>query len=185
MITMKFILIIILSLCGCTSERKLSPQELTILEDWDFDKDIEHVFRTQPYSNLKPMIDKINESSQLTLFKGLPHQGYPKKLQSALSKGLHDYRFDFPFYSKPVSCDKTQLLKFIKRKDIFTYWGGFKNCGGFHPDYSMVWKTDNSEIEIHVCFGCKEIKTYSQGKSSYCDISGEHYHTLEKLLKER
>lgn len=171
---------------SCTSQKRVfTSEEIKVLEDCEYNKDVEKVIRENPFSNLQPMLDKINKSSHLILYKGLPHQGYPDDLERELNKNIHEYRHDFPFYKNPIASNKDEILKIVKSGGTFTQWEGFSNCGGFHPDYSIVLKTENSKVEIHVCFGCNEIKAYSEGKSTHCCITYGKEKVLLKILKER
>ena len=69
-------------------------------------------------------------------------------------------------------------------REIFVKFRGFKLCGGFHPDFSLVWGTGDSAVEIHVCFGCHELKAFRKGVEVYCDIPNGTYDELKKLLQK-
>ena len=45
---------------------------------------------------------------------------------------------------------------------------GEKRCGGFHPDYAVVWQseTETDRVCAQICFGCDEIAIIS-GETAY------------------
>ena len=140
------------------------------------------------FVKLKPMVDRLREDSKFTLYEGIPRQNVsPKELDPELDPKDRVKRVGFMFYSstKEVEADDVKKLRaLIKDPKSFVKFRGFKLCGGFHPDFSLVWGTGDNAVEIHVCFGCHELKAFRKGVEVYCDIPNGTYEELKKLLQK-
>ena len=146
---------------SCTKKAKVtdSVAKEENQERYEFEMDPD-----MPYSNLSKIISKMDEN--ITVYKGLPHQNMEyEKYKEELKKGNNHKRKDFHFYKKPIEFDLNkvqQLVKVLKNPENFSKRIGVKECGGFHPDFSVVSGTGISAIEIHICLGCHEIKAYKE-----------------------
>ena len=140
------------------------------------------------FVNLKPMVRTVGEDSKFALYEGLPLlNGDPEELDPKLDPKKIVKRFGFNFYNTPnkVEAEDIKNLKsLIKAPKSFKKFGGFKFCGGFHPDYSLVWGTGDEAVEIHICFGCHELKAFRKGVEVYCDIPDSTYPKLKQLLQK-
>lgn len=139
------------------------------------------------FPKLAGMLASIDGKSMLTLYEGLPHQMWDREqLAFELKNKESITRFGFPFYKtpNPVSEADTKLLsEALKAQEAFVRYQGFKLCGGFHPDFALVWTQEGKvPVEIHVCLGCGEIKAYTDGVEVYCDIMNA-LPRIEEVLK--
>jgi hypothetical protein len=75
------------------------------------------------------------------------------------------------------------LLALVKNPNSFSKWGGAKKCGGFHPGYALVWKTDDEVVEVHLCFSCHEIKVFNGQSEVYCEIEKDAHEALRKWTR--
>jgi len=145
------------------------------------------------FAMLSKVLKPVSESATLTLFEGLPHQAWEAPaLETELASKDTIQRFGFPFYRKPVQvteADTKKLLSIIQAPGAFKEFRGFKGCGGFHPDYSLTWTDGNETSEIHLCFGCDEIKAYHNDIEVYCEMGektqNEFIHLLKKYRVQR
>jgi len=137
------------------------------------------------FTKLKPLTNSLGAKSQLTVYRGVarenpepsPPPGTPKANEVRTI-----IRFGQTFYEKslPVPAAKTRkLLSLVKHPQSFSQWGGAKPCGGFHPDYALVWKTGDQVVEMHLCFTCKEIKVFNGQTKVYCEIEEDAYQGLK------
>ena len=137
------------------------------------------------FAKLKPLTNSLFAKSQLTVYRGVarenpepsPPRGTPKANEVRTI-----IRFGQTFYEKslPVPAAKTRkLLSLVKHPQSFSQWGGAKACGGFHPDYALVWKTGDQVVEMHLCFTCKEIKVFNGQTEIYCEIEEVAYQGLK------
>lgn len=134
------------------------------------------------FAKLESLLSKINKDTELTLYEGVPRFG-----RNDEAEGKTHWRFGYLFYDIPhqLTPEKLNELRLILRNpNTFEKFGGFKACGGFHPDFSLHWKNGETEFEIHLCFGCHEMKAYADDTEIYCDIEGEAYKRLKKFFSD-
>ncbi len=62
---------------------------------------------------------------------------------------------------EPTPSSWADLSKAFLDADGFEAWTAEKLCGGFHPDWAVVWTTPEGPLEVLVCFGCDEVKVFS------------------------
>ena len=141
------------------------------------------------FAKLKPLTNSLVAKSQLTVYRGVarenpepsPPRGTPKANEVRTI-----IRFGQTFYEKslPVPAAKTRKpLSLLKNPQSFSQWGGAKACGGFHPDYALVWKTGDQVVEMHLCFTCKEIKVFNGQTEIYCEIEEVAYQGLKDWIR--
>jgi hypothetical protein len=126
----------------------------------------------------------IAEATIVNVYEGLPHQMFEYDLLAAESKRKDTEKIgSYRFYIPAVAAANPEVLKrVLSSSDTIQVFGGEKACGGFHPDYTVQWTSeDGSRFFAQICFGCHEI-IYSDGKNEYrYDMMDE---SLEKLKKE-
>lgn len=139
------------------------------------------------FANYNTIAIGIAKTDKVVLYEGLPHQLFERDLLEQELKTKKTVRFQgFPFYAKPLmlkDADVKALKKLITTKSSFGPWKGYKKCGGFHPDYCLVWGEGKKTYHAHVCFGCHEMKVFGPGIELYCEISSSAYTQLQKTLK--
>jgi hypothetical protein len=94
----------------------------------------------------------------------------------------------FHFYSKPLPLSKADvetLADIFKGSGPFTRYRGAKKCDGFHPDYCVEWKFDESPIQVLICFGCGEAKVRAEGSALHYDTRDDGEKALRALLIDR
>lgn len=95
-------------------------------------------------------------------------------------------RHGFYFYTETLPLkpdDAKQLKDILSDERSFKPFFGPKKCGGYHPDYSVVWPVGETVLEVQICFGCHEVKIYGPDQSLYCDIAGDTLSRLKDILK--
>jgi hypothetical protein len=136
-----------------------------------------------------PLVTKgVSQSSSLTLYEGLPHQGWEADL---LKKELATKRTvtirGFPFYERPLSvaaADVEELRRLCAAADSFSTYAGPKACGGYHPDYCLSWKDGATTYELLICFGCHEMKFFDPKHEELVDIRKDAFERFEAILKK-
>ena len=137
------------------------------------------------FAKLQGVLEKIK--GKPTIHEGLPHQYGEKKLYE-LEKKTKAYmmRYGYAFYSKESKVKGEDIASILKvLTDINSYSpnkGIPKLCGGYHPDFTFIWPSKKENIELHICFGCNELKVYSSKANVYCDIKLEAYKKITKIL---
>jgi hypothetical protein len=136
-----------------------------------------------------PLAESLRQADQVQLYEGLPHQNFePKVLKAELESNKTVDFGDFPFYAAPqelASDDRSTLTKLIGDADSFSPMDltAAKACGGFHPDYCLVWKVGTDSYYALLCFGCGEIKAKGSELQLHSDIRNAAQDKFEETLK--
>jgi hypothetical protein len=125
-------------------------------------------------------------SDAVTLYEGLPHQGFEEKLlESELAKKPVVRWGGFPFYAgsiAPSAADAARLRELLSAESTFEPWSGEKKCGGFHPDWAVEIGTGDAASRALVCFGCEEIKLLKGGSEERFDVADAAEKALVQVL---
>jgi len=128
----------------------------------------------------------VGRAPEFILYEGLPHQTaeselLKKELATKQTVRLHGY----PFYARPLPVaaeDIDKLRRLCSSADSFWTYSGAKFCGGFHPDYCLVWKDGKVTYEFLICFGCHEMMLCHPKKEHMADIRNEAYEQFKTIL---
>ncbi len=148
-----------------------------------------------PYLPILPSVtssESIRESlfdaADLEIFEGLPHQLLERELLAHELEGNATIEIKgFPFYMPPSdlsAVDGKELMEALSDPSHYSRQRllEFKKCGGFHPDYAIVWNDDLGKNYVLICLGCHEIEFSNELDSYRYDISGDLYSRLSSLL---
>ncbi len=143
------------------------------------------------FKKLSRVIDSLDAGAQLEIYRGIP-RGKFSEVEEALGSGndgdkRYIRRYGAFFYSQaevPEGNDAKQLLALVKNPQSFRKFGGFKLCGGFHPNFALVWTKDEIAVEIHVCLTCHEIKLFQSRLEIYCEMDDDAYQQFLQLGKD-
>ena len=112
--------------------------------------------------HIRPLVAVIAPADELIAYEGLPHQHWERELLAKeLKSGQHLMLGDFPFYARPVPIgqeDAKRLLTLCATEQTFRPLTGEKACGGFHPDWCLLWRGPAGECRVLLCFGCCEAR---------------------------
>jgi hypothetical protein len=137
--------------------------------------------------SMPPLMDAIAKSKPVALLEGLPHQLYEdellaKELKQKKTIKLHE----FPFYVESTVVNEKEAKQL---RDIFSNSKNFKRfeipkpCGGFHPDWCVVFTVDKEIYRALVCFGCHEARIYGPKNEVLTDLDEPAYKQLVAILK--
>ena len=133
-----------------------------------------------------PMASGIRRASSFSLYEGLPHQmSEAKNLADELATKETLRIYEFPFYRRPLAIsqgDMAALLPLVISKDTYWSFRGPKLCGGFHPDYGLVWSDGTVTYNLLICFGCHEMFFYDTKHALLADIREDMFPQLEAIL---
>ena len=133
-----------------------------------------------------PSFPKTIKSAQsITVYEGLPHQTREADLLEQ-EKSRPDIVMisGFPFYKpgvRPNKKQEKQIKRLLGDRSNF-YIGQPKDCGPFHPDFSVKWMDEDSTNQIQVCFGCEEVRGLSGVTVE--DYDFKKFTELKQLLSE-
>ena len=133
-----------------------------------------------------PQGPTIRQAGVLSLYEGLPHPIYETEALAAEQKSkptidLHGY----PFYRQPLVLkpgDDKQLRDVLGDGSSYRQHSGEKKCGGFHPDYAVVWSVRGQQSTDLICFTCQEIRRFGPAGEANFDIAAEVRERLKRLL---
>jgi len=142
------------------------------------------------FKKLSRVIDSLDSGAQLEIYRGIP-RGKFYEVEEAVGSGNDGHkryirRYGAFFYSQaevPERSDAKKLLAMVKNPQSFRKFGGFKLCGGFHPNFALVWTKDGITVEIHVCLTCHEIKLFQSRLEIYCEMDDDAYQQFLQLGK--
>jgi hypothetical protein len=130
----------------------------------------------------------ISRASSVTLLEGLPHQHYePEQLKQERDAKQTTEIGGFPFYERPLKitdADVETLRQLTTPPGNFTSHpdGVAKSCGGFHPDYCVVWKDGDQTYEMLICFGCRDAMFYGSTQKVLLEIGEKTFRHFKATL---
>jgi hypothetical protein len=128
----------------------------------------------------------VARAASLTLLEGLPHtmleaDQVREELASKETVRLHG----FPFYKRPLVVPAEAippLRRLSSAAGSYQSYRGPKMCGGFHPDYCLVWEDGKATYHLLICFGCHEMKLYGPKSELIVDISDDAFRKFKSIL---
>lgn len=135
-----------------------------------------------------PVLSALPDPADLTIYEGCPHQSEEAELLAKEIKEKKTFELHgFHFYEEPLEVraeDRQKLVEVLKTDGTFLGIQRGKLCGGFHPDYAVVWKVDGVEYAILLCFGCYDANVYKADQEFKYEINGHPgTSSLELLMR--
>lgn len=80
--------------------------------------------------------------------------------------------------------DAAAVRQVLLKPATYQPYSGPKKCGGFHPDYRLVWGSGRARREVQLCFGCREVKVFAAGDTQVlvADLPNAPYLELRVAL---
>jgi hypothetical protein len=121
-----------------------------------------------------------------TLYEGLPHQFVEHELflRERNRKSVIESH-GYLFYKRPLplrAADAAAVREALLEASNYKPYSGPKSCGGFHPDYQLVWGKGRAAREAQICFGCREIKLFNNTQTLVADLPNTAFLHLRVLL---
>jgi hypothetical protein len=166
---------LLIDAAGCNSESRHSTDGRSALSANDT-------------SAFMPISQGVARASSLALYEGLPHQTfdteqYRNEIATKKTVQLHDY----PFYERTLAVsesDREELRRLSASAEAYFSFSGEKSCGGYHPDFCLVWTDGETRYELLICFGCKEMKLYGPMQSLRVDIRPDAAKRFKAILSQ-
>ncbi len=102
------------------------------------------------YDKLGKVLASKALSETPKIFVGLPHpRWYPDLLVSEQKKSKIFKEYGFLFYSRLsrlTLSDNSVIVDLIKDASTYKRFGGFKKCGGYHPDFTLHYLKDGESV---------------------------------------
>jgi hypothetical protein len=136
--------------------------------------------------DISKFLSAVASADEVHVYEGLPHQAWDRELYESERKRSDLVWFEgYPFYAKPLdvtSDEKKALTALALRKDAHVPFSGMKLCGGYHPDYAIVWTKGGKRSGALICFGCHEWKNFTPEGRLYEDLGKAAYDELRAIL---
>ena len=204
---MKHILLIalaLISLMGCkpatvadNGSGEIGSNRTASDADQDRDDDFDHEENNriiaerdkkyrESFSNIEGIFSLLPRNVQPKLFEGLPHQHFRTEEMHAELVGkecvMRQRHFFYKSQPELDESDAARLLELLGSPSTYEIYSGFKGCGGFHPDFALVWQDSETEIEFQLCFGCGDAKIYGGENWVFCQIKKAAREELKSIL---
>lgn len=131
----------------------------------------------------------IKTTDRVAIYEGLPHQTFePDLLANELLRPDISHICEFPFYDHPIevtSEEKRRLSAVALHLDIRATPVGLKLCGGFHPDFAVVWERRGKRYGMLICFGSNEWKRFTPHHVRHETMSSHVQSEMRQLLSGR
>jgi hypothetical protein len=167
-------ILVIIVFAGCSSnpEHKLSrPQK----DD-------------RTLKDVSPFFAAVSLAGSVVVYEGLPHQMWEETAYATEVKRRDLVWFEgYPFYATPLSVPQKELKRLTAialRKEAHVRYSGFKMCGGYHPDYAVVWEKEGKQSGSLICLGCHEWKNFTSQGWIYEDLEPAAYAELREILSK-
>ena len=107
------------------------------------------------------MRESMQKTEEIYVYEGLPHQLFEGDKLAVESKRADVKKVgSYPFYNPPTLVEVKvvkSLKQWLTEETSFRKFSGEKKCGGFHPDYAVVWEGRKKDYAVLICFGCGEV----------------------------
>ena len=138
------------------------------------------------------VFQSLKKTDDLFVFEGLPHPGrenpsFEKERKRDDVRQIDGHWFyDAKVKASGESRDRLMNLLFDE--------SGFsvpdpnvppKDCGPFHPDYAIAWKSEGEENYLMICYTCGEAKLIREGKATTYEVYSNWQEVLSEFQSKR
>lgn len=121
----------------------------------------------------------LGSGEDARVYRGLAHpQTEASRYRRQVAAGGWIEIEGFKFFRQPLAVPTAtvaSVLELYRQPSSHQAWGPKDTCGGFHPDYALVWPGDGRRRVLQLCYGCHEWKFFGPGGTVLTDISEEAY----------
>ena len=138
--------------------------------------------------DISKFLSAVSVADEVSVYEGLPHQGFERELYSTEVMRSDLVWFEgYPFYGKALILpqeEKARLTAIAQSKEGHIPFDLPKFCGGFHPDYVVIWAKHGEKSGSLICFGCHEWKNFTPAGRLYENLSSASYDRLREILSK-
>jgi len=139
------------------------------------------------FERLPSILAGIQKSGDISLYEGLPSEFWePQLLEQELDQKKTIKLHGYPFYEERLAFRGTDAERFtalLSARRSFMPFRGPKECGGYHPDYCIEWKTGGAATHALICLECGDVKLFGPRGELYCNLGHEAGQKLAQLLR--
>ena len=117
----------------------------------------------------KSVFQSLKKTDDLFVYEGLPHPlrenpTFEKEKKRDDIKQIKNHWF-YDAKVKATGNARDQLMNLLFDESGFSTNVIPTDCGPFHPDYAIMWESDEVENYLLICFTCSEAKLIRDGKN--------------------
>jgi hypothetical protein len=127
----------------------------------------------------------VVKSTVVKIYEGLPHPGYEPKGFAAEKQKPHLELNGEAFYQELLTIDEAglrQIQAILSNDQSYNPFAGEKKCGGFHSDYALELQSGSGIYQLHICFGCGEVKLFGRNSEKHFDLAPDAREHLQTLI---
>jgi len=133
------------------------------------------------------VFQSLKKTDDLYVYEGLPHPGRenPSFEKERKREDIRQIKGHW-FYEPKVKASgetRDRLMNLLFDESGFSVPSPNapqKDCGPFHPDYSIYWSSEGAENYLMICYTCGEAKLISGGKATTYEV----YSNWQEVLSE-
>ena len=137
-------------------------------------------------SDVSAFLVNVRSAQTVAVYEGLPHPMFEGDIYLSELKRADVVRIEtFSFYVEPLSVsppEKSELTEIVLGDDAHIRYAGPKQCGGYHPDYVVIWDNAGHKSGAMVCFGCHEVIYFTPQGRLIEELGDDAYGRLKAVL---
>jgi hypothetical protein len=137
-------------------------------------------------SDVSGFLVNVRSAQTVSVYEGLPHRMFESDIYLRELKREDVIRIEtFPFYGESLSVSPTEqstLTQIVLGDDAHIPYRGPKMCGGYHPDYVLIWDAAGHKSGAMVCFGCHEVIYFTPQGRLIEELGDAAYGKLKAVL---
>ena len=134
----------------------------------------------------------LKKADDLFVYEGLPHPGrenpsFEKERKRDDVTHIDGHWFYDP-KGKATGDKRDQMMNLLFDESGFSVPDPKfppKDCGPFHPDYAIAWKSEGEENYLMICYTCGEAKLIREGKVTTYDVHSNWQEVLSEFQSKR
>ena len=134
------------------------------------------------------VFQSLKKTDDLFVYEGLPHPlrenpSFKKEKNRNDVMQIEDHWF-YDAKVKATGNIRNQLMNLLFDESGFSSNVNVipTDCGPFHPDYAIMWESDEVGNYLMICFTCSEAKLLRDGKNKTYDLNVYKIEPLKNLL---
>ena len=137
----------------------------------------------------KSVFQSLKKTDDLFVYEGLPHPlrenpSFKKEKNRNDVMQIEDHWF-YDANVKATGNTRNQLMNLLFDESDFSSLDHNTpptDCGPFHPDYAIMWESEEVENYLLICFTCSEAKLIREGKNKTYDLNVYKIEPWKNLL---
>lgn len=138
--------------------------------------------KSEPVESSAGWRSAVSNAANLLIHEGLPH---PSEKSFAAEAARKDVRTldGQRFYTPGVTAnDPAGIAEIVSAAGTYHRFSGAKECGGFHADFALSWRSGEAEVNLLICYGCHEVLFTDGTTTLKYDLDHEAGRRLRQLL---